>query len=122
MEEVLQKRPKSQAEIEILNLKYDLTPQKYLSMIVCEIGNIPPHSVPVVIREIMHDYEDDQRDHVYSDSDDSDEDSNEEDEGDEDEPAATTKDQGNQRRMQENLLKRKAQMQMVSEEDPANDG
>jgi len=24
---------------------------------VCEIGNIPPHSVPVVIREIM-DYED----------------------------------------------------------------
>ena len=26
-------------------------------MIVCEIGNIPPHSVPVVIREIM-DYED----------------------------------------------------------------
>jgi len=27
-------------------------------MIVCEIGNIPPHSVPVVIREIMHDQED----------------------------------------------------------------
>ena len=41
-----------------LNLKLDLTPQKYLSMIVCEIGNIPPHSVPVVIREIMAEQED----------------------------------------------------------------
>ena len=38
-------------------------------MIVCEIGNIPPHSVPVVIREVMNDYEEDHRDHVYSDSD-----------------------------------------------------
>ena len=45
---------------QFLNLKYDLTPQKYLSMIVCEIGNIPPHSVPVVIREIMHDIENDE--------------------------------------------------------------
>ena len=27
-------------------------------MIVCEIGNIPPHSVPVVIREIINDEED----------------------------------------------------------------
>ena len=27
-------------------------------MIVCEIGNIPPHSVPVVIREIMAEQED----------------------------------------------------------------
>jgi hypothetical protein len=43
--------------MQLINLRYDLTPQKYLSMIVCEIGNIPPHSVPVVIREIM-DYED----------------------------------------------------------------
>ena len=29
-------------------------------MIVCEIGNIPPHSVPVVIREIMHDIDNDE--------------------------------------------------------------
>jgi hypothetical protein len=43
--------------VQLINLRYDLTPLKYLSMIVCEIGNIPPHSVPVVIREIM-DYED----------------------------------------------------------------
>ena len=27
-------------------------------MIVCEVGNIPPHSVPVVIREIMNDNDD----------------------------------------------------------------
>lgn len=39
-------------------LEFDLTQQKYLSMIVCDIGNIPPHSVPVVIREIMNEQED----------------------------------------------------------------
>ena len=39
-------------------------------MIVCEIGNIPPHSVPVVIREIM-DYEDVQSDEeLFSDDED----------------------------------------------------
>jgi translation initiation factor eIF-2B subunit delta len=42
-------------KVEILNLKYDLTPQKYLSMIVCEIGNIPPHSVLIVIKELKND-------------------------------------------------------------------
>lgn len=31
-------------------------------MIVCEVGNIPPHSVPVVIREIMHDIDEDEDD------------------------------------------------------------
>lgn len=31
-------------------------------MIVCEIGNIPPHSVPVVIREIMNDKDEDEED------------------------------------------------------------
>jgi len=40
----------------------DLTPQKYLSMIVCEIDNIPPHSVPVVIREIMNEQENEKDD------------------------------------------------------------
>lgn len=44
-------------------------------MIVCEVGNIPPHSVPVVIREVIHDYEDDNRDHIFSDSEGEDEDS-----------------------------------------------
>ena len=53
-----QKAKKDVSEVQFLNLKLDLTPQKYLSMIVCEIGNIPPHSVPVVIREIMAEQED----------------------------------------------------------------
>ena len=44
--------------VDLVHLKYDLTPEKFLSMIVCEIGNIPPHSVPVVIREIMNDNDD----------------------------------------------------------------
>ena len=35
----------------LLNLKYDLTPHEYISMIVCEFGNIPAISAPVVIRE-----------------------------------------------------------------------
>ena len=35
------------------SLQMDLTPLKFLSMIVSEIGNIPPHSVPVVIKEIV---------------------------------------------------------------------
>lgn len=52
------KKGPSSAEMQLINLRYDLTPCKYLSMIVCEIGNIPPHSVPVVIREIL-DYEED---------------------------------------------------------------
>jgi hypothetical protein len=31
-------------------------------MIVCEVGNIPPHSVPVVIREIFADSLDEEGD------------------------------------------------------------
>jgi hypothetical protein len=31
-------------------------------MIVCEVGNIPPHSVPVVIREIFADSLDEEED------------------------------------------------------------
>jgi translation initiation factor eIF-2B subunit delta len=49
---------KEGANVEIVNLLYDLTLQKYLSMIVTELGNIPPHSVPVVIREICSELED----------------------------------------------------------------
>ena len=48
---------KQRASAELIALRYDLTPSNYLSMIVCEIGNIPPHSVPVVIKEIMMDTE-----------------------------------------------------------------
>jgi len=44
--------------VNFLNLRFDLTPQKYLSMIVNEIDNIPPHSVPVIIKEISTELED----------------------------------------------------------------
>lgn len=50
----ISKKSKLNNEV-FLSLQLDLTQQKYLGMIVCEIGNIPPHSVPVVIREIMRD-------------------------------------------------------------------
>jgi translation initiation factor 2B subunit (eIF-2B alpha/beta/delta family) len=38
-------------DINVLNLKYDLTMAENISMIVCEIGKIPCQSVPVIIRE-----------------------------------------------------------------------
>ena len=44
--------------MELINLRYDLTPHHYLSMIVCEFGNIPPHSVPNVIKEMAKQLED----------------------------------------------------------------
>lgn len=43
----------------LLNLKYDLTPCQYVTMIVCELGKIPAVSVPVVIRESFKDLEED---------------------------------------------------------------
>lgn len=56
--EMIKKQKDNDKQDFFFSLKYDLTPQKFLSMIVCEIGNIPPHSVPVVIREFMMDNED----------------------------------------------------------------
>ena len=38
-------------------------------MIVCEIGNIPPHSVPVVIREIMNEIDGEDEDEGIDDED-----------------------------------------------------
>ncbi|KAG5177393.1 putative translation initiation factor eIF-2B subunit delta [Tribonema minus] len=35
-----------------LNLRYDLTPMKYVSLVVTEVGIIPPTSVPVLLREM----------------------------------------------------------------------
>ena len=37
--------------LKLLNLMYDATPMKYLTMVVTEVGVIPPTSVPAVIRE-----------------------------------------------------------------------
>jgi translation initiation factor eIF-2B subunit delta len=32
-------------------MQYDITPSNFINMVVCELGFIPPTSVPVVIRE-----------------------------------------------------------------------
>lgn len=37
--------------LKLLNIRYDLTPIKYVSMVLTEGGAIPPTSVPVLIRE-----------------------------------------------------------------------
>lgn len=35
----------------LLNLTYDAMPAEYVSLIVTELGAIPPTSVPVILRE-----------------------------------------------------------------------
>jgi len=37
--------------LKLLNLMYDVTPTKFITMVVTEAGVIPPTSVPVIIRE-----------------------------------------------------------------------
>eukprot|EP01112_Ceratiomyxa_fruticulosa_P006248 TRINITY_DN1703_c0_g1_i1.p1 TRINITY_DN1703_c0_g1~~TRINITY_DN1703_c0_g1_i1.p1 ORF type:complete len:683 (-),score=159.69 TRINITY_DN1703_c0_g1_i1:30-2078(-) len=37
--------------LKLLNLMYDLTPMEYISMVITEVGMIPPTSVPVILRE-----------------------------------------------------------------------
>ncbi|KAL3512298.1 hypothetical protein ACH5RR_025015 [Cinchona calisaya] len=37
--------------LQLLNLKYDVTPPEYISMIITEYGMIPTTSVPVIVRE-----------------------------------------------------------------------
>lgn len=38
-------------QLKLLNLMYDVTPTKFITMVVTEAGVIPPTSVPVIIRE-----------------------------------------------------------------------
>lgn len=38
------------ANLQILNIMYDVTPAEYIRMIICEYGSVPPSSVPVVHR------------------------------------------------------------------------
>ena len=40
---------------EVINLRYDLTPARLLSMIATETGLIPPTSIPVLLRELRND-------------------------------------------------------------------
>ncbi|KAF2666694.1 IF-2B-domain-containing protein [Microthyrium microscopicum] len=37
-------------QLQVLNLLYDLTPAEYVDMIVTELGNLPPSSVPAILR------------------------------------------------------------------------
>tara|TARA_B110000008_G_scaffold263714_1_gene287343 strand:- start:31 stop:798 length:768 start_codon:yes stop_codon:yes gene_type:complete len=37
--------------LKLLNIAYDITPSKFITMIVTEVGMMPPTSVPVIIRE-----------------------------------------------------------------------
>lgn len=41
--------------LNLLNLRYDLTPMKYVNLVITEVGMIPPTSVPVLIRESRKD-------------------------------------------------------------------
>lgn len=38
-------------KLKLLNLNYDLIPSEFVSMVVTEVGMIPPTSVPVILRE-----------------------------------------------------------------------
>ena len=40
---------------DVINLRYDLTPARLLSMIATETGLIPPTSIPVLLRELRND-------------------------------------------------------------------
>lgn len=42
-------------KLKLLSLKYDIIPANLVTMVVTEIGNIPPLTVPVVIREFHKD-------------------------------------------------------------------
>ena len=39
------------AGLKLLNLVYDLTPVGFVTMVITEVGNVPPTSVPVIVRE-----------------------------------------------------------------------
>ena len=43
------------SSVEILNLRYDLTPIDNISVVATEIGLLPPSSIPVLIRELQTD-------------------------------------------------------------------
>lgn len=39
---------REQPNLYLLNLMYDVTPKRYLDMVICELGTLPPGAVPVV--------------------------------------------------------------------------
>ncbi|KAL6623402.1 hypothetical protein ACP70R_033281 [Stipagrostis hirtigluma subsp. patula] len=42
--------------LQLLNLKYDVTPSDYISMLITEYGMLPPTSVPVILREYRREH------------------------------------------------------------------
>ncbi|POS86740.1 hypothetical protein EPUL_000789 [Erysiphe pulchra] len=44
-------------KLQVCNLMYDVTPAEYIQMIVTELGNVPPTSVPVLYR-LVNEYQD----------------------------------------------------------------
>lgn len=46
---------KDKPSLKLLNLNYDLTPAEFISMVISDVGMIPPTSVPVVFREYHSD-------------------------------------------------------------------
>lgn len=45
------------SKLQLCNLMYDVTPAEYIQMIVTELGNVPPTSVPVLYR-LVNEYQD----------------------------------------------------------------
>ena len=37
-----------------IELEFDITPAKDIAMVICDVGNIPPTSVPFVVQEYLH--------------------------------------------------------------------
>ncbi|KAK3137038.1 hypothetical protein QOZ80_5BG0446820 [Eleusine coracana subsp. coracana] len=42
--------------LQVLNLKYDITPSDYVSMLITEYGMLPPTSVPVILRQYRREH------------------------------------------------------------------
>eukprot|EP00617_Octactis_speculum_P026636 CAMPEP_0185771528 /NCGR_PEP_ID=MMETSP1174-20130828/64355_1 /TAXON_ID=35687 /ORGANISM="Dictyocha speculum, Strain CCMP1381" /LENGTH=441 /DNA_ID=CAMNT_0028457413 /DNA_START=20 /DNA_END=1345 /DNA_ORIENTATION=+ len=42
---------RDETRLKLVNLRYDLTPMKYVGMIITEVGMIPPTAVPALLRE-----------------------------------------------------------------------
>jgi translation initiation factor eIF-2B subunit delta len=45
----------NQSNLILLNLTYDAMPADFVTMIITEIGMVPPSSVPAILREYMKD-------------------------------------------------------------------
>jgi translation initiation factor eIF-2B subunit delta len=43
----------TQSNLYLLNPTYDAMPAEFVTMIITEVGMVPPSSVPVILREYM---------------------------------------------------------------------